>query len=328
MSATRFQTLGVLERLKEMHLPRVPYMQILIARTYLALDYRFPVPTTISIDGLDRMDHRQPYLVAMNHTDRYNYAPFMVQLDKMGLPPLAPWVKGKYFRKPWLARLLTWSACTPVPSRGFLLTLDWLARMDRPPEDAEYRQLRRVGDGEAEGEELLPSVQDYLRKAPGGSRENFFPLFQEHFETLSAALVRINIEALELGYRPLIFPQGTRSKRLTPGFSGILQMALHLKVPILPVAVSGSDKLYPGNSSRSRGGHVHYTVGDLYDPSAEPDAPTGFMPLTIEASRRHGEAFSELTSRLMDRLNDLLPEEYQYDPDGLDTTRKGVRRFL
>lgn len=328
MSATRFQTMGVLDRLKEMHLPKVPYMQILIARTYLAWDYRFPVPTTLSVDGIDRMDHRQPFLVAMNHTDRFNYAPFMAHIDKMGLPPLAPWVKGKYFKKPWLAKLLTWTACTPVPSRGFLLTLDWLARMNRPPEEGEYRQLRQIGDGEYADQELLPGVAEYLRQAPGGSAEEYFPLFQQHFESLSAALVRINIEALELGYRPLIFPQGTRSKRLTPGFSGIVQMALHLKVPILPIGVSGSDKIYPGNSSRSKGGHVHYTVGELYDPSAEPDAPKDFLPLTIAASRQHGSVFNQLTSNLMDRLNVLLPEEYQFDPEGLANTRQGIRRFV
>lgn len=327
MSATRFQTLGVLDTLKEMHLPRVPYMQILIARLYLGFDYRFPHRTTISIDGLDKMDHRQPFLVAMNHTDRYNYAPFMRHLDQVGLPPLAPWVKVKYFRKAWLAKLLTWSACTPVPSRGFLLTLDWLARMPKGPTDEEYRQLRHLGDGEAGDEELLPSVAEYLAKAPGGTRETYFPLFQEHFEGLSAALVRINVEALELGYRPLIFPQGTRSQRLTPGFSGIVQMALHLKVPILPVGVSGSDKIYPGNSARSLGGHVHYTIGDLYDPSAEPDAPTNFMPLTIDASKRHGHAFAEITSHLMDRLNEILPEEYQYDPAGA-SANKGIDRFV
>lgn len=311
-----------------MQLPRVPYMQILIARIYLGWDYRFPVPTTVSIDGLDRMDHRTPYLVAMNHTDRFNYAPFMAHLDRVGLPPLAPWVKGKYYRQPWLARLLTWCVCMPAPSRGFLLTLDWLARQQRPPSDEEYRQLRQMGDGEPLANELLPSVAEYLTKAPGKTPEEFFSLFQEHFEGLSGALVRLNRDALELGYRPLIFPQGTRSKRLTPGFSGIIQMALHLRVPILPVGVSGSEKLYPGNSSRSRGGHVHYAIGDLYFPHRELEAPSDFSPLTIAASRQHGDRFSALTTQLMDRINELLPEEYQYDPDGAEARRKGIGRFL
>lgn len=317
----------MLETLQGFRYPKVPYAQLLIARTFIAADYRLPRRTTITIDGLERMTHQQPYLVAMNHTDRFNYAPFMAHLDKVGLPPLAPWVKGKYYQKPWLAKLLTWCACTPVPSRGFLLTVDWLARMNRPPSDEEYRQLRYLGDGMELEAEFLPDVEKYLKLAPGGGREGYVPLFQEHFRRLSTELVRINIEALDSGYRPLVFPQGTRSRRLTPGFSGIVQMALHLKVPILPVGVSGSDKLYPGNSIRSRGGNVHYTIGELYDPSAVPEAPSDFMPLTIAASAQHGERFGQLTDQLMDRINDLLPPDYQYDPDG-PRTRQGIRRFL
>lgn len=327
MPASQFYSLGILETLKRFRYPKVPYAQILIARTFITMDYKIPPRTTTTVDGLDRMSHQQPYLVAMNHTDRFNYAPFMTYLDKVGLPPMAPWVKGKYYQKPWLAKLLTWCACTPVPSRGFLITVDWLARMNRPPLDEEYRQLRLLGDGVPLTSELLPGVEEYLKLAPGGGREAFVPLFQEHFEGLSAELVRINIEALESGYRPLVFPQGTRSRRLTPGFSGIVQMALHLKVPILPVGVSGSDKIYPGNSIRSRGGHVHYNIGELYDPSTEPGAPTDFMPLTISASAQHGEKFADMTSHLMDRLNDLLPPDYQYDPEG-PNTRQGIRRFL
>lgn len=327
MSASQFYSMGILETLKRFRYPKVPYAQILIARTFITADYRLPPRTTTTVDGLDKMSHQQPYLVAMNHTDRFNYAPFMTYLDKAGLPPMAPWVKGKYYQKKWLAKLLTWCACTPVPSRGFLITVDWIARMNRPPGDEEYRQLRLLGDGVPLIGDLLPGVEEYLKLAPGGGRDEFVPLFQQHFEGLSAELVRINIEALESGYRPLVFPQGTRSRRLTPGFSGIVQMALHLKVPILPVGVSGSDKIYPGNSIRSKGGHVHYSIGDLYDPSAEPNAPTDFMPLTIEASAKHGEAFAEITSHVMDRLNDLLPPDYQYDPEG-PNTRQGIRRFL
>lgn len=316
-----------METLEEFHLPNVPYLQIFIARVFLFFDYRFPKPTTVSIDGLDKMAIDRPFLVAMNHTDRYNYAPFMWHLDKVGLPPLAPWVKGKYYRKPWLAKVLTWSACMPIPSRGFLLTMDWLARMDRLPDNDEYRELRLLGDGEFGDREPSEAVARYLEVAPGRSPEEFFPRFQGHFEALTGQIVRINVEALDKGYRPIIFPQGTRSRRLTRGFSGIIQMALHLGVPILPVAVSGADLIYPGNEIFSKGGHVHYSVGDLFDPSAEPDAPTDFTPLTINASRQHGEQFQRLTDMLMDQLNELLPEEYRYDPDG-PSGKQGSRRFI
>ena len=327
MDNSKFQSLGVLDQLKDFHLPKLPYLQILILRMAARLDYRFPVKTVISTDGIEKYDTDQPFLVAMNHTDRYNYIPFMKVLDDMGLSPLTPWVKGKYYQNRALGRLLTLCSCMPVPSRGFLLTLDWLARMQRTPSDDEYRELRILGDGQWQGGDLSGAVGEYLKLAPGGSAEGFFPHFQSHFEGMSRELVRINQEALQAGYRPLIFPQGTRSRRLTPGFSGIIQMALHLGVPILPIGVSGSDLLYPGNSCFSKGGHVHYSVGDFFDPNAEPEAPKDFLPLTIKASLEHGERFQELTSKLMGRIDDLLPSEYKFE-EGHVAAKTGSRRHV
>lgn len=328
MSLGRFQCLGVIEALRTFHLPKVPYLQILLARCALGVDYRMPHrPTTVSIDGLEHLDGDEPMMVAMNHTDRYNYMPFMRELDQQGLCPLAPWVKGRYYRKPWLARLLNWCACVPVPSRGFLLSLDWLARTGRAPDSVEYRQLRLLGDGAWEGQELVPSVADYLKRAPGGGREGFAAAFQEHFEGLSGEVVRINREAMQLGYRPLVFPQGTRSRNLTRGFSGVVQMALHTGVRIVPVGVSGSDLLYPGDRPFSKGGHVHYCVGAPFDPAAEKDEPADFIPLTIQASRDHGKRFEEITHRLMDCINELLPDEYRYEPEPIEHSA-GAERFL
>ena len=314
MAVNRFRSLGVLETLKEFHLPPVPYGQIFISRGFLGPTYRFPKRTVITIDGLERMNNEKSFMVAMNHTDRFNYAPFMYHLDQVGLPPLAPWVKGKYYQNPHLARLLVWCACTPVPARGFLLTLDWLARMERRPNEFEYRQLRRLGDRLEIDAPLEDGVADYLTKAPGGDAKSFGELFADHFETLSGEFIRINVEALELGYRPLVFPQGTRSKRMTQGFSGIIQMALHLGVPILPVAVTGSEDIYPDDSPLAKGGHVHYTIGDFYDPMAGGDIPQNFIPMTIRASQEHGQRFDVLTAELMDCLNALLPSDYQFDP--------------
>ena len=327
MSDGNFQCLGILQTLRDFHLPSVPYLQILIARVGLGLDYSRPHRrTTISIDGLDKLEGDEPMMIAMNHTDRFNYMPFMKELDRGGFCPLAPWVKGKYYQSPWLGRWLNWCACIPIPSRGFLLTLDWVHRMARKPAVEEYRQLRLLGDGEWSGGSLEPAVQEYLKKAPGHGPQGFATAFQSHFEGFSGQVVRINTEAMQRGYRPLVFPQGTRSRMLTRGFSGVVQMALHTGVRIVPVGVSGSDRLYPGNNPFSLGGHVHYSVGEPFDPREE-GAPTDFFPLTISASRAHGQEFERLTGKLMDRINCLLPPEYQYATD--DSSRQlGADRFL
>ena len=44
----------------------------------------------------------------------------------------------------------------------------------------------------------------------------------------------LNEEAIAIGLDLLIFPQGTRAKRLLPGRVGIGQIALRLGVPIVP----------------------------------------------------------------------------------------------
>lgn len=327
MNSERFQSLGVLEALRDFHLPKVPYLQIFIARVILGVNYKYiPRPTTLSMEGQHNLAGDEPMIVVMNHTDRYNYMPFMRELDQLGLAPVAPWVKGKYYQNPWLGRLLCWCACMPIPSRGFLLTLDWLARTGRQPDKSEYRQLRLLGDGEWDGQDLEPTVLDYLRNAPGGGAKEFFPAFQGHFEGLSGEVVRINKEAMEQGYRPLVFPQGTRSKRLTRGFSGVVQMALHMGVRIVPVGVSGSDTLYPGDNPFSIGGHVHYQIGEPFDPRG-PGAPSDFVPLTIKASQEHGKKFEEITAQLMDKINELLPPDYQFD-DSSESDAGGAERFV
>ncbi len=329
-SPERFQNLGVLEALRDFHLPAIPYAQIVISRLVIGANYRWPTRrTTISIDGLEHLEGDEPMMLAMNHTDRFNYAPFMRELDQLGFPPLAPWVKGKYYQNPIISRLLCWCACMPIPSRGFLLALDWLARMGQKPDSQEYRQLRELGDGTWDGGELKATVLEYLRRAPGGGAEGFFPAFQEHFEGLSGEVVRINEESMGLGYRPLVFPQGTRSKRLTRGFSGVVQMALHLGVRIVPVGVSGSDNIYPGDSPFSVAGHVHYSVGEPFDPrQSRSDAPSNFVPLTIRASQDHGPAFDRITADLMERINELLPPEYQFAPESDAAVAAGAERFL
>lgn len=328
LSARRFSSLGVLDALRDFHLPSLPYLQIVLSRLVLGLDYRFPKPTSISIEGLHHLEGPQALMIAMNHTDRFNYMPFMHELDLRGYPPLAPWVKGKYYQNPRLARLLSWCACMPVPSRGFLLSLDWLARRGRSPGKEEYRQLRLLGDG-ITPDSMLPEVEDYLNLAPGGGPEGFFREFQKHFEGLTGEVVRINKEAMALGYRPLVFPQGTRSRALTRGFSGVVQMALHTGVRIVPVGVSGSDRLYPGDRPFSVGGAVHYSVGEPFDPASVGRVPKGFSPLTIKASQEHGECFQEITDLLMERINDLLPSPYQFQGQEKGAFEEGgAERFV
>ena len=91
--------------------------------------------------------------------------------------------------------------------------------------------------------------------------------------------------------------------------------------------ISGSDDCYPGDNPFSKGGRVHYSIGKPFDPNADPKAPSDFVPLTIKASRDHGETFERLTDDLMGRINELLPPEYQFAGEQT-VSDQGAERFI
>lgn len=311
---------------------RVPYAQILIARLGLGLDF-WRSGTRVIFEGEENYPVDRPAFLAMNHTDRYNYMPFMHELDRRGLPPAAPWVKGKYYQKPRLAMTLNACSCIPVPSRGFIISLEFKARCRRAPSAEEYRTLRDVVDGRLAPEEVKePAARELIDRVEREEQKAFLDYFHAIFSETAQAVIRTNREALDYGYHPLVFPQGTRSRRLSKGHVGLAQMSQYLGVPILPIGVSGADKLYPGNSPWSKGGTVTYRIGELLHPDLEPlrhfRVTEPFTPLSLQASQRFSEQFERITGVVMDAINDLVDPEYQYSTDRQSDGVRGVRRFL
>ncbi len=311
--------------LQQFRLGRFPWAQRFIARVLLPVDY-WRSQTTIVVEGVENLTTGRPTFIAMNHTDRFNYMPFMHRLDQLRLPPAAPWVKGKYYQKAWLARVLNWCNCIPVPSRGYIITLEFKRLNQRPPEPGEYRSLRDLADGKLDRESLSEGpVADFVARLEGDTGKEFFDYFDELFSGLAQEVIRINREALDYGHFPLVFPQGTRSRRLSKGHTGLVQMAHALEAVIVPVGVSGSDRLYPDSKPFSRGGRVLYRVG-------EPLTPTGpkrpYTPLSLQASQQHGPTFEVMTEQVMDAINGLLEPDYRYSRDKESDGVSGVRRFL
>jgi 1-acyl-sn-glycerol-3-phosphate acyltransferase len=75
--------------------------------------------------------------------------------------------------------------------------------------------------------------------------------------------VRLLCEGKLLG----IYPEGTRSPdgRLYKGKTGVARMALEAGVPVIPVAVIGTNKLNPIGSRMWRPHHVHIRIGEPLD---------------------------------------------------------------
>ncbi len=125
-----------------------------------------------------------------------------------------------------------------------------------------------------------------------------------------------------------MFPQGTRSKRISRGFTGAAQMILATGAPVLPVGASGVDRVFPGGSPIPSAGVATFRIGEILRPGQElkpfEEGPV-FIPFTPDA-KKQDPRFQALTDLLMDRINDLVDPEYQRD--GQDIQKTGASRFM
>lgn len=322
-----------LPRLHAISLHTRPVGQVLVAELGLRWDYLLPRRTEIVLEGVENLPNR-PVFLAMNHTDRYNYWPFQYAMYRRGLRFTATWVKGKYYENPWIARFMDAMNNIPLPSRGYVLTTLLRSAAGRKPAEAEYRWLRDLVDHGRVPEGPLPEgVRPALHRHGDGTPAGFLKSFDHLFGQMIERVVELNRQALHVAdNNVLVFPQGTRSKRLSKGHTGLAQMAQHLGADVVPVGCNGSDRVYPGNSPLAKGGRIVYRIGkplSLEGPELGPHrVREPFAPLSREATHLHGEAFRGWTDALMQRIEDLLDPEYRFAEAGRSDGVQGLDRFV
>ena len=323
-----------LDRLRRIRLHRRPRGQILIAEMVLRFDYAFPKKTRIRLEGLDNIPKDRPVFFAMNHTDRYNYWPFQYRLYREGQRFTATWVKGKYYENRMMGAFMDATNNIPLPSRGYVLTTEARHVLGRVPKEAEYRALRDLIDGKATADQAIesggPAIAELL--ATGGPAAEWPARFEALFAEMMGQVARLTREALtELDLDVLVFPQGTRSKRLARGHSGMMHMAQHLGTAIVPVGCNGSDRVYPGGSPFAKGGDIVYRIGrPLLLDGPELGAyrvTTPFVPFSNAAGEAHGAAFQAATDVVMQHIDGLLDEEYRF-ADGTSDGVEKMNRFI
>lgn len=324
-----------LKRLQQTKLRKTPWGQIAVAVLGMSIDYRFPRKTDIVLEGVDRLPRDHGVIFAMNHTDRYNYWPFQYELYKRKLGYTATWVKGKYYENWALGAFMDACNNIPMPSRGYLVVTEFRASSGRPPNEDEYRIIRDRLDGVVPLDAPLPddaseALKRFLHQdgSPEATLQRIASLFGEMIDRVMD-LMSYALE--DLGQHILVFPQGTRSKRLLPGHTGMVEAAQHFGATIVPVGCNGCDNLYPGGSPFSKGGRVVYRIGEplkcdegVLSPYR---VPPGVRPLTPEATRDHGKQYRAMTDIIMERINDLLDPEYQFGQADSDAER-GAGRFV
>lgn len=309
-----------------------PPAQRLIADGFLRFDYR---KVDLKTEGLEKIP-KHAVIYAMNHTDNFNYWPFQYAMHKAAKRYTATWVKGKNYEGFISNRFMRMTNNIPIASRGYVISRDFVDTVGRQPTPEEYRVLRDAIDrGEPIAgdvpKELLARPRDMLGRHFDPARETYPEAVESLMEALMARFVEMNRHALEdIGVDLLVFPQGTRSKRLSRGHIGLAQIALHLNATIVPVGCSGSDEVYTSRSFIAKPGAITYRVGDPIPPShwegIAPKEP--FVPFSRAAEETHREAFQAVVDQVMERIDPLLDEPYRFSHDRESEGTEGVDRFV
>jgi 1-acyl-sn-glycerol-3-phosphate acyltransferase len=276
----------------------------------------------LDLQGLERLPKAgdETLIVAMNHTDRYNYLPIMEYLFRHPeWPRLAAWVKGKYFRSRAVAWALLATNNIPLPSTGHTLEELYRAHFRHPIPSQLYRPVRDVIDGRRrlDDPKLDPRAREALQTpvhAPDvAGRRPLLETVREQLQVTMDRCLDFTLRAMDTHHLHLIvFPEGTRSVQLGIGRIGLIQFALAMGRRVLPVGCSGSDLVYPYNLPIARPGTVTYRFGEPYDPRdlLEPGEIGPFTPFTSQAEA-YRPTFERLTFDLMCRLNVLLDPRHQ-----------------
>lgn len=114
--------------------------------------------------------------------------------------------------------------------------------------------------------------------------------------------IRKSVSALKDGNSILVFPEGTRSRtgKMLQGRSGVSLIAKLADVPIVPIGISGTEKLLPINQEGKMGNEwfvnagVNVNVGKSF---------------TLEDLKT--DVNSELIDEMMQKIANLIPQEYK-----------------
>lgn len=329
-----------LKRLNRIHLSKKPKVQLFMAKMVLTPNYRL-APVKITLEGLENIPS-EPVIFAMNHTDRYNYWPFQFQLWKETGRFTATWVKGKYYENPFVRKFMELVNSIPAVSRGYILTKDFAQTIQREPSQEEYRLLRKQIDHyfwnqtlensstEHIPQALLTKKRNMLGREFNPKKETYWDAVTQLFNTMNQRFLELNKEAFEKNLDVLIFPQGTRSTRLSKGHGGISQAALYFNRSIVPVGCSGADQAYPANSPIAKSGNITFRIGKpITQTQMKPFMPEEpFIPFTNTAEKNYHENFQKLVDVVMDRINHLVDEPYQFSQSKDSDGTQGSKRFI
>jgi 1-acyl-sn-glycerol-3-phosphate acyltransferase len=113
--------------------------------------------------------------------------------------------------------------------------------------------------------------------------------------TADRSALRHSTELLESGHMLVLYPEGTRGPALRRAHPGAGFIAAHVAVPIIPMAVWGTERVLPKGTTRPLREHVQLRFGEPFR-------------LPEQSGRRDHQADADY---MMERIAALLPAEYR-----------------
>jgi len=238
--------------------------------------------------------------------------------DRAGRPATDASVEGEHtwFYRPGsiLTRLgmrilgpLTVEGLEQVPRRGaFILVSNHMSNLDPLIAGATCGDLNdRVIRFMAKAEMLRWPVIGWLARQSG-------VFFVRRGEGDRAAQ-RTALQHLAAGRAVALFPEGHRSRvgRLQVGHHGASLLALRSGAPLVPVAITGTEGIFPGRSRIPHRSATHVVIGEPFSLAHRPEGRLDRAELTAG------------TERIMRTIAGMLPPAYRGvygddrpDPDG------------
>lgn len=126
---------------------------------------------------------------------------------------------------------------------------------------------------------------------------NAFPVVRHHADR---GALKQALQVLQRGHVLMMYPEGTRSRDLQMHrpYAGAGFLARKSRVPIVPVAVWGSENVLPTGASWPRHSHVHIRFGD---PFLLPERNADGTPMSHQQSADY----------MMAKVAAMLPEKYR-----------------
>ena len=136
-----------------------------------------------------------------------------------------------------------------------------------------------------------------------------FGSFPVHRGKLDREAIRQSEQVLADGLALVMFPESTRSKsaQLQPAFPGSALLALRSGVSILPVGITGTEKI-KGMAWILRRPHITVNIGH----------PFYLSPVSSKSTKAE---LVEHTDFIMERIAELLPPRYRGNYAGKETRR-------